>query len=168
MASPQFKYVYKIIPDAYHGTGLETAKKIVKDNRFHHSHNDRYLGKGIYFFESALARAIKWAEDKFKKGQIGVIKAIINLGSCLDLTNPENINLLIRLKKKLIQEKKLTSITNAYVINVCAKINNVDTVRAPFYKGDWREDFHNIELIICVRNNASIMGMSLIYEGVIR
>jgi hypothetical protein len=167
MAS-KFKYVYKIVPDAYHGTSLEVAKRIITDNRWHHSSSDRYLGKGVYFFESALERAKKWAEDKFKKGEIGIIKAIINLGSCLDLTDPENINLLISLRKKLIKERKLKSVTNAYVINACAKIYNVDTVRAPFYKGEWREGFYNIELVICVRKNASIMSLSLIYEGAIR
>jgi len=171
MAAVQFKYVYKIVPEAYHGTKLDVAKKIISENKFQHSpyrYGDHpYLGKGIYFFEAALSRAVKWAKDKVKDGEIGVIKAIINLGSCLDLTNPDNIRLLIRLKKKLIKEKGLTSVTNAFVIHTCGIIYNVDTVRAPLFKGE-REGFHNIELIICVRNDKSIMEMSLVYEGVIR
>jgi len=173
MASPHIKYIYKIIPDAYHGTKLELAKKIIKDNKFRFSsyrHGDHpYLGKGVYFFEGALARAIKWAEDKFKRGEIGVIKAIINLGSCLDLTDPENIKLLKRLKTSLITDKGLPTVTNAYAINVCAAIYNVDTVRFAFYKGNWTwSDIPNMELIICVRKNRSISEMSMVYQGVIR
>jgi len=173
MASSQIKYIYKIVPDAYHGTKLEIAKKIIQENKFQpspYSYGDHpYLGKGVYFFEGALARAIKWAQDKFKKGEIGIIKAIINLGSCLDLTDPENIKLLKRLKRTLLKEKALPSVTNAYAINACAVIHRVDTVRSPFYKGNWSgSGIPNIELIICVRNNKSIMEMSLVYQGVIR
>lgn len=167
------KYIYKIVPDAYHGTKLEIAKKIISENKFQFSPYRRgdhpYLGKGVYFFEVALARAIKWAEDKYKKGEIGVIKAIINLGNCLDLTDPDNIKLLKYTEKKLIEEKGLETITNAYVINACAAIHDVDTVRSPFYKGNWTgSNFPNIELIICVRKDRSIGEISLVYEGVIR
>lgn len=173
MASAQIKYIYKIVPDAYHGTKLEIAKKIITDNKFQISpyrHGDHpYLGKGIYFFEGALARAIQWAQDKFKRGEIGVIKAIINLGSCLDLTDPDNIKLLKRLKRSLIVEKGLATVTNAYTINACAAIHNVDTVRCAFYKGIWPgSNIPNIELIICARDNRPIVEMSLVCQGVIR
>lgn len=173
MASAHIKYIYKIVPDAYHGTKLEIAKKIITENKFEDSpyrYGDHpYLGKGVYFFEGALARAIKWSQDKFKKGEIGVIRAIINLGSCLDLTDPDNIKLLKYTKAKLLRDKGLPVVTNAYVIHTCAAIHDVDTVRSPFYKGSWPgSDFPNIELIICVRKNRSIGEMSLIYEGLIR
>ncbi|MCK9377542.1 MAG: hypothetical protein M0P73_15495 [Syntrophobacterales bacterium] len=171
MTPSEIKYIHKIVPEAYHGTKLDVAKKIIREKKFHHSSyksGDRpYLGKGIYFFESALSRAITWAENRFKVGEIGVIKAVINLGSCLDITDPNNIKLLIKLKKKLIKEKGLTSVTTAYVIHTCGIMYNVDTIRGLFPKGE-PEGFHDVELIICVRNNNSIMEMSLVYEGVIR
>lgn len=169
MSASQIKYIYKIVPDAYHGTELELAKKIVKENNFQHSRGDRpYLGEGIYFFEAALARSIKWATKKFKEGQIGVIKAVINLGSCLDLTNPDNIRLLRRLKNRLLQKLPVVSIP--YVINACAVMYKVDTVRAAFPKETWRteDDFPNYELIICVKNKNSITKITLVYEGLIQ
>lgn len=173
MASSQIKYIYKIVPDAYHGTKLEIAKKIIGEDKFHHSlyshGNHPYLGRGVYFFEGALARAVKWAWGKFKRGEIGIIKAIINLGSCLDLTDPDNIKLLKYTESKLLGEKGLKTVTTAYVINACAAIHDVDTVRSSFYKGSWPgSEFPNNELIICVRKNRAIGAMSLVYEGVIR
>lgn len=171
MAPSKIKYVHKIVPEAYHGTRLDIARTIISEKKFQHSpyrYGDHpYLGEGVYFFEAALARAIKWAADKFKNGKMGIIKAIVNLGSCLDLSDPDNIKLLIRLKRKLLEEKQLTSVTNAYVIHTCGIMYNVDTIRASFPKRQ-TEGFHNIEVIICVRNDNSIMEMSLVYEGVIR
>lgn len=47
-----------------------------------------WLGHGIYFWENNDARALKWAKDKEKRGDIkeaSVIGAVLSLGNCFDL-----------------------------------------------------------------------------------
>ncbi|MDD4992583.1 MAG: hypothetical protein PHR83_10150 [Paludibacter sp.] len=47
-----------------------------------------WLGHGIYFWENNDARALKWAKDKEKRGEIkeaSVIGAVLSLGNCFDL-----------------------------------------------------------------------------------
>jgi hypothetical protein len=56
-----------------------------------------WLGHGIYFWENNFDRALQWAKDKEKKGEINkasVIGAVISLDYCLDLTDTNFINLL--------------------------------------------------------------------------
>jgi hypothetical protein len=53
-----------------------------------------WLGHGIYFWEYAPARAMRWAEERSKRsgGKPAVVGAIIQLGICLDLTNERDTN----------------------------------------------------------------------------
>lgn len=56
-----------------------------------------WLGHGIYFWENNFERALQWAKDKEKRGDIekaAVVGAVISLDYCLDLTDTNFINLL--------------------------------------------------------------------------
>jgi hypothetical protein len=56
-----------------------------------------WLGHGIYFWENNYERALQWARDKEKRGDItkaAVIGAVLSLDYCLDLTDTNFINLL--------------------------------------------------------------------------
>jgi dihydrofolate reductase len=56
-----------------------------------------WLGHGIYFWENNYQRALEWAKDKQKKGEIkkaSVIGAVLTLDYCLDLVDSEFINAL--------------------------------------------------------------------------
>ena len=55
------------------------------------------LGHGLYFWENNFERAMQWAEDKKKRGQIeypAVIGAVLNLGYCCDFLETRFINTL--------------------------------------------------------------------------
>lgn len=56
-----------------------------------------WLGHGMYFWENNYERAMEWAEDKKKRGEIetpAVIGAVISLGRCLDLIDSQFIKML--------------------------------------------------------------------------
>jgi hypothetical protein len=57
-----------------------------------------WLGKGIYFWERAPARAKRWAETKLARaagtGTAAVVGAVIQLGDCFDLTDVNFTNVL--------------------------------------------------------------------------
>jgi hypothetical protein len=56
-----------------------------------------WLGNGMYFWENNYDRAMEWAEDKRKRGDIehpAVIGAVISLGYCLDLLDSQFIKML--------------------------------------------------------------------------
>ncbi|WP_294825267.1 hypothetical protein, partial [uncultured Flavobacterium sp.] len=56
-----------------------------------------WLGHGIYFWENNYDRALQWARDKAKRGQIAkasVIGAVLSLDYCLDFTDSRFINMI--------------------------------------------------------------------------
>ena len=58
-----------------------------------------WLGHGIYFWENNYERALQWAKEKQKRGEIehaSVIGAVLSLDYCLDFTDSTFINLLIK------------------------------------------------------------------------
>ncbi len=81
----------------YHGTRLETARKIVlRKTDFRWSRNeDDWLGHGVYFWEHAPKQALAWARQRYAKGaKIAVVGAMIRLGRCFDLLEPSNVEVL--------------------------------------------------------------------------
>jgi hypothetical protein len=52
-----------------------------------------WLGDGGYFWEDGLRRAREWARD-FVKGPAGIVRAEIDLGRCLDLSETEYLDLI--------------------------------------------------------------------------
>lgn len=56
-----------------------------------------WLGHGIYFWENNIERALQWARDKAKRGEIkkpAVIGAIISLDYCLDFLDSRFIDMI--------------------------------------------------------------------------
>jgi len=71
----------------FHGTSEERADTIVSSGQFIPSKNDYdWLGHGIYFWEYAPLRAWQWAKQKYRD-RAAVVRASIELGACLDLTD---------------------------------------------------------------------------------
>ncbi|MEO1134833.1 MAG: hypothetical protein AAFX40_19300 [Cyanobacteria bacterium J06639_1] len=72
----------------YHGCDRDVAERILLDptgNAFRESTNDYdWLGKGIYFWEYGLDRALQWAQQQYPNNP-GVVGALIQLGNCFDL-----------------------------------------------------------------------------------
>jgi len=56
-----------------------------------------WLGHGMYFWENNADRALQWAKDKKKRGEINspaVIGAVLDLGYCCDFTDSRFISML--------------------------------------------------------------------------
>lgn len=81
----------------FHGCGRETGMKAVTGEIALKAQNRAYhwLGSGIYFWENDKERALEWAQEKASRGELKgqdpfVVGAVIDLGSCLDLSVREN------------------------------------------------------------------------------
>ena|SRR5829696_3097742 len=136
----------------YHGTDPAFAERLVLGEvapaDWAPSENEYdWLGHGIYFWEYAPDRARAWA----RKG--GVIGAIINLGTCLDLTDIKYTAMLTaayerlaathRRKKKPLPENRgkrrfLDCAVINYLVASEAKSSGLrfQTVRSPFLEGE--------------------------------
>ncbi|GDY23849.1 hypothetical protein LBMAG56_51960 [Verrucomicrobiota bacterium] len=84
----------------YHGCDESTLRMVLDGGTLRPSQNAYdWLGHGVYFWESSSARALRWAaEVKLRpKGTIqrpAVLGAIIDLGHCLDLIDPDRAQLV--------------------------------------------------------------------------
>jgi hypothetical protein len=149
-----------------------------------------WLGPGIYFWEDNPFRALDYAVDCAKKkqkfnGEIKtpfVIGAIIELGNCLNLVEP-NATHIIKLAHKLVKDeygsagKKMPVNNGANRSLDCAVIRQVhltnskygitpyDTIRCPFHEGEAIYEQANftsgLHIEICVVDPAMIKGYFL-------
>jgi hypothetical protein len=83
----------------YHGCDNETAERIFagKDTIRQSTNDYDWLGRGSYFWEGDPDRALIWAKKQAKLGKINqpaVVGAVIDLGSCLNLSTQEGVSLL--------------------------------------------------------------------------
>lgn len=149
-----------------------------------------WLGPGIYFWEQNPSRALTYAEEAARQqqkfsGKIKipfVIGAIIELGECLNLMEPNSINIVKEAHGILLEtmlesgdkmpenkgaNRKLDCAVISYLHQSNKKLGDAayDTVRSPFhegnpiYKGANFTDRLHVE--ICVRNPAKIKGYFL-------
>lgn len=149
-----------------------------------------WLGPGVYFWEQnpyrALDYAVECAKNKQKfNGKIEtpfVIGAIIELGNCLNLIEPNSINIVkeahTRLNETMQQaDKEMPFNKGANRLLDCAVIKYVhesnkktgiasyDTIRSPFQEGGPIYDGANftdrLHIEICVINTTLIKGYFL-------
>ena len=88
----------------FHGCDESVALKLLNNPNKVEISNKPYdwLGHGIYFWENNYQRAMDWAKDKQKKGEIekaAVIGALLTLDYCLDLVDSEFINTISKYYK---------------------------------------------------------------------
>lgn len=73
----------------YHGCDDETAERLLGGGEFKPSQNDfDWLGRGVYFWEYGLDRALQFAHDQKRRGKVktpAVVGALLQLGTCFDL-----------------------------------------------------------------------------------
>jgi hypothetical protein len=74
---------------AYHGCDAEVATRLLAGERFKPSRNNYdWLGDGIYFWEYGFDRALQFAQDQQRRGNVktpAAIGAVLQLGRCFDL-----------------------------------------------------------------------------------
>ena len=85
----------------YHGCTEGFARELLLGdlpiNRWRPSENRwDWLGHGIYFWEHAPKRALRWAQERYRtRGEVpAVIGAIVQLGRCFDLLDESVTSLL--------------------------------------------------------------------------
>lgn len=138
------------------------------------SRNDYdWLGEGIYFWEHSPERAWQWARDaaernrrKGKRFTAAVVGAVIQLGSCLDLTDADwawALTEAYAITRRVYRTKRWSLPRNTgpkpdlgcrkrdcLVVNECVRVLDtyarsaentgglqpIQTVRAPFFEGE--------------------------------
>ena len=94
--------MYDVKPNliiAFHGCDADICKALL--NNPNHVKISRkpydWLGHGMYFWENNYDRALQWANDKKKRGEINkpaVIGALLQPGYCCDFTETKYIQVL--------------------------------------------------------------------------
>lgn len=80
---------------AFHGTTVAAANRLVNGGAFTPSSKTfEWLGTGVYFWEYAPKQAWWWTKDLRKNPKPAVVGALIRLGNCLDLLDPDNVRWL--------------------------------------------------------------------------
>ncbi len=149
-----------------------------------------WLGPGIYFWEDNPFRGLDYAVNCAHKGQKFngniktpfVIGAIIELGNCLNLVEPNAINIikkahgLLKIKSEVTGEKMPSNkganrsldcavIRQLHESNKIMKEPPYDTIRSPFHEGKPIYNEANftdgLHIEICVINPAQIKGYFL-------
>lgn len=83
----------------FHGCDLSVRNNLVSNPDKVKKSQEKFdwLGNGFYVWENNYARALKWAEDKKRRGRINtpsVVGVVYQLDYCLDFTDSEFIELL--------------------------------------------------------------------------
>ena len=149
-----------------------------------------WLGPGIYFWEQNPYRALTYAEEAAREqqkfgGKINtpfVIGAMIELGNCLNLVEPNSINIIKGAHEKLVMvieknggrmpmNKGANRQLDCAVIRYIHEMNKrdsvpvYDSIRSPFAEGEPIYEGANftdrLHIEICVRNPALIKGYFL-------
>jgi hypothetical protein len=160
----------KVIPDAYHGTSKAFAENIIRTKKFQPSSGDDcYLGDGIYFFEAGKGHAKWWATKQYPGTQIALIIAVVQLGRCLDLGNPEHIALVSFTREEIKKKGAPENLTDTAVINfLTSKIDKeIETIRGYFHGSPLRlfsesKIFEITHVIICVKKHDNILNFRLL------
>ena len=172
----------------YHGCDKGILRLVLDGGELKPSVNAYdWLGHGIYFWESSPNRALRWAEEMSDiPGSAivtpAVIGAVINLGNCLDLSDPESASLVAFPYKDFLEECQLSGIepprnkgaeSKARFLD-CAVMNHLHKLReeagmapfnsvrgffnegAPVYPTAGLRKLDHVQ--VCLRNPACITG----------
>ena len=90
---------YQRLVFGYHGCDAAVADAAIRTGKpLSPSDNDYdWLGTGIYFWEHGPDRALEWAKEKHRNGEIrkpAVVGALIHLGKCLDLLDTRHTRIV--------------------------------------------------------------------------
>lgn len=85
----------------FHGCDISIRNELVNNpNKIKKSQESfDWLGNGFYVWENNFSRAMKWAQDKQRRGQIlepSVVGVVYQLEYCLDFTDSEFIDILAK------------------------------------------------------------------------
>lgn len=159
--------VYEYQPSfilGFHGCDKSVGEEILSGIKPHLKASEKewdWLGKGIYFWEGSVARALEWAQDRKDQGKLNepfVLGAVIDLRHCLDLFDREAMRLVAAAHKGAVETLKLDGKPvpvnsgrtpdhanrklDCLVLNALHKMRTdlnqppFDSVRGPFLEGE--------------------------------
>ena len=89
----------------FHATTPEKARAILSTKKYTSSMSEfNWLGKGVYFWENDLQRAIEWGCNLYTPANTAVIKQTLKLGRCLDLTQRKWLECLKKTYLEVVKE----------------------------------------------------------------
>ena len=175
---------------AFQGCDVDVAESVFAGKaELKPSKNDYdWLGSGIYFWENAPERAMRWAKEQQKRNprlikKPAVVGAVVHLGSCLNLMDKAS-NQPIKDAYKVVEgtfpiirkirpyftfpvNRGKFHMLDAFVLNATCEFaernkHPYDTVRAAFVEGEPVFKGSAIQsdthIQLCVRNPASIVA----------
>jgi hypothetical protein len=98
---------------AYHGCDASVAERVIA-GREHLRLSRRgydWLGGGVYFWEDSESRAWQWAEEGVRERRLkkpAVVGAVIQLRECLNLIDPESIEIVRKAHAAYLRMSRLT------------------------------------------------------------
>jgi hypothetical protein len=160
----------------FHATLASVASQIVAEQRVKDSANPwDWLGRGAYFWEDYEYLAVRWAEKCYPGEMVGVVKAEIKLGRCMDFNSGRFDDLFREAHAKLAAEGdplkpnvgRNHKLDRAVIDYVCDSADvHVDTVRCWFPEGERLVDGSDIRALthpqLCVRTSPSIGQITLV------
>jgi hypothetical protein len=178
--APQVVFDYHRTLVGYHGTSRQTADHLVDGGPFTASTNDDdWLGHGIYFWEYAPLQAWAWAERRYGT-HAAVVGAMIRLGRCLDLLDPQNLSYVDAAHQKLqALGRALPNNANTHKFLDCVVFNylydqfgdlgyNIESCRAVYVvmaagklERLWTRSgvFRNGHIQLCIREPRNILAV---------
>lgn len=157
----------------YHGTTMDSAKKIIKDNAFLISNkNDEWLGEGIYFYEK-YSDAIKWElKDKHKSEAVLHVIVEINNDEYIDFDSDEGKKLFEGMMR-IIKEENIVIDDKSSQKNQCSTMNyiwqNNPNIKVIFASFPTEKSIYKVMLPyrtlrreFCVRSNDVIKDITLL------
>ena len=166
---------YPLFVFGFHGCERSVAERVLagEEDLCPSSNPYDWLGTGVYFWENAPERALKWARDQ-KKREPYAIGAVIQLSSCLNLMDTGSAEEILRAYDKTVATGHLLPSNTGkrhgldmFIINLAALMAEdngrvYDAVRGAFVEGEEifpcssiRSDTH---IQLCVRNPACILA----------
>jgi hypothetical protein len=185
---PRFADYHRTVV-GYHGTRKSTAHRVIQnvEDYKRSENNDDWLGHGIYFWEYAPKHAWPWADQRQKQQnwgeEVAVLAAMIRLGNCFDLLDPDNVEILAGFRIEYEHREKQARRApmknhNKFKYLDCAVFqlayaafdlqdDPVDTCRAVFVPSSkrlWTRSgvYRDAHIQLCVRNPECILGSWLV------
>lgn len=166
----------------FHGTTRRTANRLVEGGAFNQTTNDDdWFGHGCYFWEHAPRQAWWWATQFKRYRSPAVVGAIIRLGNCFDLLDPQNVRILRRVHDTMWekwpdgverpqngnQHKKIDCAVFNYLYQLSEDEKTpIDSARAVYvptasHRRVWPRSwiYEQAHIQICVRNRSNILAV---------
>lgn len=113
--------------NAYHGTTVSAATRIITNGFERSTRDELYLGPGVYFYDGQLAKAKAIARNRIRNergGEGAVVQSAVRLGNCLNLNDQAVVDCVVKFRRQY-HEKTSVWLTDATVVDMIAQLAEV-------------------------------------------